>query len=135
VLNRLAAARMEADAGSDGALPGMGRRVPRAFVSLAGFAAAGLMCAVMVVGSVNHSRRYAPRQAPAPPTIPLAGTGVGAASAEHPGAPASAPVPAGPSARGHASQRGNHGRARIEPQARKAPGVAVPDPASRTPQN
>jgi hypothetical protein len=135
VLTRLAAARMGAESASDAALPGLRRRLPRALGPLLGFVSAGLVCAVIVSGSVSHSRHYKNGQIPALPVIPMSGTGVGAASAVRPGAPASAPVPAGPAARGHSSQRASHGRARIAPQSRRAPGVAVPDPASTTPQN
>lgn len=130
ILNRLAAARLQVDAS-----PSLPRRVPRVLASLFGFAFAGLTCAVIVGGSISHSRRYHPGTVPAPPALQLPGTGVGAASAVHPGAPASAPVPAGPAARGRSSHRGAQGRARIAPQARKAPGVAVPAPPSNTPQN
>jgi hypothetical protein len=130
ILNRLAAARLQVDAS-----PSLPRRLPRALAPLFGFAFAGLMCAVIVGGSISHSRRFHPGTVPAPPVLQLPGTGVGAASAVHPAAPASAPVPAGPAARGRSSHRAAQGRARIAPQARKAPGVAVPAPQSSTPQN
>jgi hypothetical protein len=130
ILNRLAAARLQVDAS-----PGFPRRLPRVLAPFFGFAFAGLMCVVIVGGSISHSRRYHPGTVPAPPALQLPGTGVGAASAVHPAAPASAPVPAGPAARGRSSHRAAQGRARIAPQARKAPGVAVPAPPASTPQN
>ena len=125
VLTRLAAARLQQD--PDPALAP--RRLPRVFAPFLGFVSAGLVCAVIVGGSVTHSR-HNHHAAPIVPILPMQGTGVGAASAIHPAAPASAPVPAGPASRGRTKQ----GRARIAPQARKAQGIAVPAPASRTPQ-
>jgi hypothetical protein len=65
----------------------------------------------------------------------LPGQGIGAASAVHPAAPASAPVPAGQGARGRSSRRSGPGRARIAPHTPKAPGVAVPAPSSNDSQN
>jgi hypothetical protein len=130
ILNRLAAARLQVDAS-----PAFPRRLPGVLAPIFGIALAVIMCAVIVGGSISHSRRYHPGTVPAPPVIQLPGTGVGAASAVHPGAPASAPVPAGPAARGRSSHRNTQGRARIAPQARKAPGVAVPAPPAGTPQN
>lgn len=97
-----------------------------------GFAAAGLVCAVIVVGSVDHGRR--PRHAPAPPALVMPGQGMGAASAVHAAAPASAPLSAGPNNHGRSTRRLSHPRAHIAPNARKANGVAVPaTPASPQP--
>lgn len=114
ILTRLAAARI--------AEPRAGWF--RYFRPALGFAAAGLMCAVVVVGSVEHVRR--PGHAPAPPVLTLPGQGMGAASAEHPAAPASAPLAAGPKDHGRSTHKLSHPRARIAPNARKANGVAVP---------
>lgn len=126
ILARLAAVRV----GSGGSVHGL-RRLPRFMVPLAGFASASLVCGVIVVASVNHSHRYHPGLV-APPILQMQGGGVGAAAAIHPAAPATAaPVPAGPTARGH-RKSAQHGRARIAPHAKKAPGVAVPAPV--TPQ-
>jgi hypothetical protein len=135
VLIRLAAARMGADAHSDTAAPGTRRGLPRVVRPLLGFATAGLACAVIVTGSIHHSRHDKSGQIVQPPVIQMPGTGVGAASAIRPGAPASAPVAADSGARGRSARRAAHGRARIAPQSRKAPGVAVPDPPTGNPQN
>jgi len=134
ILTRLAAQRSKLGA-LPGSLPSRApRRLQQIFVPVFGFASAVLMCAAIVGGSVSHSRRTPPGQV-APPVIHLPGTGVGAASAVHPGAPASAPVPAGPAARGRSVRHASPGRARIAPHAHKAPGVAVPLPESAAPQN
>lgn len=127
ILNRLAAARLSVNAA-----PSLMRR---ALAPLLGCAFAGILCVAIVGGSIRHSYRYHPGTATAPPVLQIPGTGVGAASAVHQAAPASAPVPAGPAARGRSTHRAAQGRARIAPQARKAPGVAVPAPPSSTPQN
>jgi hypothetical protein len=125
VLTRLAGARLQQNP-TPALVP---HRLPRVFAPFLGFVSAGLACAVIVGGSVTHSR-HNHHAAPIIPVLPMQSTGVGAASAIHPAAPASAPVPAGPASRGHAKQ----GRARIAPQARKAQGVAVPAPSSSSPQ-
>lgn len=127
VLHRLAAARLSVNLA-----PSLMRR---ALAPLLGCAFAAILCVAIVGGSISHSRRYHLGAVPAPPVLQLPGTGVGAASAVHQAAPASAPVPAGPAARGRSSRRAAQGRARIAPQARKAPGVAVPAPPSSAPQN
>jgi hypothetical protein len=95
--------------------------------------ALGLMTAcllgfVVVAGSVSHSRHIKSGQGSAQPPLVLTGQGIGAASAVHPAAPASAPVPAGQP--GRSARPSSPGRARIAPHARKAPGVAVPSPPS-----
>jgi hypothetical protein len=82
---------------------------------------------VVVAGSVSHSRRIRP-QLVAPPSLVLPGQGIGAASAVHPAAPA--PVPAGQP--GRSTRNSGPGRARIAPHTRKAPGVAVPAPPTKT---
>lgn len=125
ILTRLAAARMESNARR------FGIRVPRFVAPLAGFASAGLVCGVIVVGSVRHSHQVHPGAPAAPPVVLIQGAGVGAASAVHPANPGTAaPVPASPAARGRATHRTpQRGRARIAPHAKKAPGVAVPAPA------
>lgn len=89
-----------------------------------GFAAAGLLGAVVVVGSVDHARR--PGHAPVPVVPMVPGQGMGAASAVHPAAPASAPITAAPDHPGRSTRKLSHARARIAPNARKANGVAVP---------
>lgn len=127
ILTRLAAARMQGDA--EPSTTGFFRRLPRPLVPLLGFACASAMCAVIVVGSVDHSRRHPSNVVPPPPVLAVPGTGVGAASAMHPAAPATAPVPAGPVSRGRSTHRTAPGRARIAPHTRKAPGVAVPAPS------
>jgi len=122
ILTRLAAVRFEPAQSVHRLL-----RIPRFIVPLTGFASAGLVCGVIVVASVNHSHRYHPGLV-APPILQMQGGGVGAASAVHPAPPASAaPVPAGPAARGRSAHNSaQHGRARIAPHAKKAPGVALP---------
>jgi hypothetical protein len=80
-----------------------------------------------------HSRRIKPGQVVAPPVLVLPGNGIGAASAVHPAAPATAPVPAGQSSRGRSTRHSGPGRARIAPHSRKAPGVAVPAPSATNP--
>jgi hypothetical protein len=131
VLTRLAAARMQSGAGSSAKIVWW-RRLRRPVMPLMGFTCAGLLCAAIVAGSVSHSRHNQTGPVP-PPAIQMPGTGVGAASAMHPAAPASTPVPAGTSSRGRSSRHNNKGRARITPQAHKAPGVALPAPDSSTP--
>lgn len=128
ILNRLAAQRVRSEA-EPARSPWAARlrRIPRLPVQALGLATACLLGFVIVAGSVSHSRRIKPGQV-APPTLVLPGQGIGAASAVHPAAPATAPVPAGEP--GRASRRPEQGRARIAPHARKAPGVAVPAPAS-----
>jgi hypothetical protein len=128
ILHRLAAARTSAEPGRFV----LGRRVPRFVAPLAGFASAGLVCGVIVVGSVRHSHELHRAGEPAAvPVLPMQGGGVGAASAVRPADPGTAaPVPASPAARGKATHRtAQRGRARIARQAKKAPGVTVPVPA------
>lgn len=120
ILTRLAAARTAP------APPVWWRRYS---VPVVGFAAASVVCAVMVGGRVERSR-IAP--APAPPVLALPGQGVGAASAVHPAGPGAAPLPAGTLDRGRAIHRLAHGRARIAEHARKAKGVV---PMAAAPQN
>lgn len=129
ILHRLAAARTGADAGTARLVPG--RRVPRFVGPLAGFASAGLMCGVIVVGSVRHSHEHRAGEPPAPPVLQIQRGGVGAASAVRPADPGTAaPLPASPAARGRATHRtAQRGRARIPRQTKKAPGVTVPVPA------
>jgi hypothetical protein len=128
ILNRLAAERVKTDA-EPARSPWAARlsRIPRLPIQALGLVTACLLGFVIVAGSVSHSRRINPGQV-ATPTLVLPGQGIGAASAVHPAAPASAPVPAGEP--GRASRRSEQGRARIAPHARKAPGVAVPAPSS-----
>lgn len=125
ILTRVAAARMESPAGTARFwLRGM----PRFVAPLAGFASAGLVCGVIVVGSVRHSHQLRPGVPVPPPVLQIQGAGVGAASAVHPANPGTA-VPASPTARGRATHRtAQRGRARIAAHAKKAPGVAVPVP-------
>lgn len=131
ILTRLAAARLACQAdpvsGSRLAAP---RRLPRLALPVLGLASMGVLCAVIVGGSVSPSRRSAPLSAP--PVLQLPGQGIGAASAVRPAAPASTPVPADTPGRGRSAHRdAAHGRARIAPHARKAPGVVVPAPSTR----
>ena len=99
-----------------------------------GLITACLLGFVIVAGSVVHSRRIRPGVV-APPVLVLPGNGIGAASAVHPAAPASAPVPAGQGSRGRSARRSGPGRARIAPHSRKAPGVAVPAPSTNPSPN
>jgi hypothetical protein len=128
ILTRLAEVRTEATARA-----GAGSRLMRAAAPALGFVCATLLCAVIVGSSVRYSHRNHPAPVAGPPAIQMPGTGVGAASAVHPAGPASKPMPAGTAGRG--SRRTAQGRARIAAQARKAPGVAVPEPKTNTPQN
>jgi hypothetical protein len=98
-----------------------------------GLVTACLLGFVVVAGSVSHSRRMKPGQGAAPPPLVLPGQGIGAASAVHPAAPASALVPAGQP--GRSARSSSPGRARIAPHARKAPGVAVPSPPAGHPSD
>jgi hypothetical protein len=100
-----------------------------------GLVTACLLGFVIVAGSVMHCRRIKPGQVVAPPVLVLPSNGIGAASAVHPAAPASAPVPAGQGSRGRSARHSGAGRARIAPRSRKAPGVTVPAPSSNDPQN
>lgn len=130
ILTRLAEARSGADQPVRST-----HRVFRFMVPLAGIASASLVCGVIVVASVNHSHRPHPGMVAPPPILEMQG-GVGAASAVHPAPPASAaPVPAGPAARGRSTHKtAQHGRARIAPHAKRAPGVALPATPAGTPQ-
>jgi hypothetical protein len=134
ILTRLAAERLKMDAET---VPSTwAARLPRLPLRALGFATALLMGFVIVAGSVSHSRHIRPGQVVAPPSLVLPGQGIGAASAVHPAAPASAPLPA--EQPGRSSRRSGPGRARIAPHARKAPGVAVPAPPNKPssdPQN
>jgi hypothetical protein len=133
ILNRVAAERMTMQSAPDG-LPGLLRRMPRfagaavtaVFVCVAGTA--------IVVGSVDHSRGLHRAPAVAPPIPGLPGNGIGAASAVHPAAPVSVPVPASQSSRGRSSKAADHGRAKIKRHAHKAAGVAVPAPDENPPK-
>jgi len=126
ILNRLAAARVALES-KPSPMSWMGGRLPRYSRQALGAATACVLGFGIVAGSVSHSRRMG--HAAAPPPLPLAGQGIGAASAVHPAAPASTPAPAGEP--GRASRSSEHssdrGRARIAPHSRKAPG-AVPAP-------
>lgn len=130
ILSRLAQARAEGTVASGAR---RGPRLMRMAAPVLGFVCATLLCAVIVGSSVRFSHRNHPGPVAGPPAIQMQGTGVGAASAVHPAGPASTPIPAG--TRGRASRRTAQGRARIAPQARKAPGVAVPAPTANSPQN
>lgn len=133
ILNRLAAERMTTSAAPSG-FAALLHRMPRfagaaltaVFVCLAGSA--------IVIGSVQHSRGLHRAPVVAPPVPGLPGTGLGAASAVHPAAPASVPVPASQSSRGRSGRTADRGRARIQRHAHKAPGVAVPAPDQNSPK-
>lgn len=122
ILTHLAAARLAAEAG-----PRTSRRVlPHYAARVLGFLSVGILSVFIVGGSVRHSRRV-PAAVVAPPVLELPSSGLGAASAVHPAAPQSAPLPADGNARGRSARP--RGRARIAPHARKAPGVALPAPS------
>lgn len=145
ILSRLAAERKQRSA-DPGALSGFLRsgfsRVGfTTFGRLSRFSAPALGClgsllvaALIVTGSVSHSRRNLPSQGPVAPALHLPGSGVGAAAAAHAAGPSSAPIPAEKSANGRSGHRSARGRARIAPRAKKAQGVVVPNPPS-TPDN
>ncbi|HEY1807011.1 MAG TPA: hypothetical protein VGG42_00550 [Acidobacteriaceae bacterium] len=133
ILNRLAAERIHSETAPAGWAELL-HRMPRfagaalvaVFVCVAGSA--------IVIGSVDHSRglHHAPIVAPPVPGLP--GNGIGAASAVHPAAPVSVPVPATQSSRGRSGRSANHGRARIQRHAHKAAGIAVPAPVDNSPK-
>lgn len=135
ILNRVAAERM-ADAPSG--LAAWLRRMPR----FAGAALAAVFVCVMgtaiVIGSVDHSRGLHRTPLVAPPVPGLPGNGIGAASAVHPAAPTSVPVPATQASRGRsgrtADRTADRGRAHIKRHAHKATGVAVPAPDDNSPK-
>jgi hypothetical protein len=124
ILTRLAAARIADAQGS------RFTRWPRYARPALGFAAASLICGIVVVGSVDHARETRHGRAPAPPILLAPGQGMGAASAVHVAAPASAPLAAGPNDRGRSTHKLSHARAHIAPNVRKVHGVAVPPPAT-----
>lgn len=131
ILNRLAAERMSP---APSGLPGLLHRIPRfagAAVTAVFLCAAGT---AVVIGSVQHSKGLHRAPIVAPPVPGLPGNGLGASSAVQPAAPASVPVPASQSSRGRSSQTPDHGRARIQRHAHKAPGVAVPAPDEKSPK-
>lgn len=133
ILNRLAAQRVnmgDAPAGFAALLHRMprftGAALTAVFVCVAGSA--------IVIGSLDHSHGLHHAPVIAPPVPGLSGNGIGAASAVHPAAPVSVPVPATRSSRGRSSRTVDRGRARIQRHARKAPGVAVPSPDQNSPK-
>jgi len=133
ILNRLATERMGMEDTPAG-LSGLLRRMPR-------FAGAALtavfVCVVgsaIVIGSIDHSRGLHHAPVVAPPVPGLPGNGLGAASAVHPAAPVSVPVPASQSSRGRSRRAADRGRARIQRHAHKASGVAVPAPDENSPK-
>lgn len=136
ILTRLASERMKMEA-APARFPLLAHlgQLPRRSAPALGVVTACLLAFVIVAGSVSHSRKLHSGQIVAPPVLVLPGQGIGAASAVHPAAPASAPVPAGQGARGRSSRRSGPGRARIAPHTPKAPGVAVPAPSSNDSQN
>ncbi|MGA8531630.1 MAG: hypothetical protein WB622_18060 [Acidobacteriaceae bacterium] len=133
ILNRLAAERMAMEHAPSG-LGGLLQRMPR----FAGAAVAAVFVCVagtaIVIGSVDHSREMHHPLVVAPPVPGLSGNGIGTASAVHPAAPVSVPVPATQSSRGRSSRTPDRGRARIQRHAHKAPGVAVPAPTGNSPK-
>jgi hypothetical protein len=136
ILTRLASQRMKMESAPVRfpLLASLGRS-SRVSARALGLVTASLLAVVIVAGSVSYSRKLHSSQIVAPPVLVLPSNGIGAASAVHPAAPASAPVPAGQGARGRSTRRSGLGRARIAPHSRKAPGVAVPAPASDNSQN
>lgn len=133
ILNRLAAERIAFDDAPAG-LAALWRRMPRfagaaltaVFICVAGSA--------IVIGSLDHSRGLHHVPVVAPPIPGLPGNGIGAASAVHPAAPVSVPVPASQSSRGRSARTADRGRARIQRHAHKASGVAVPPPDQNSPK-
>jgi hypothetical protein len=87
-----------------------------------GLAAAALGCAVIVVGSVNHSRHMLPI-APGLQVPGITQPGVGAASGTR---VAPQPVTALPQDRPRSVREESNGRAAISPKVRKRAGIAVP---------
>jgi negative regulator of sigma E activity len=130
ILTRLAAERSAMEAHP--VRMGFFARMPGYAAPVLGMAIASLVCAVIVVGSVDHSRTL--HRTPAAPVLVLPGQGLGAASAVHPAGPATAPMMAGPASGGRFTRHMSHPRARIAPNAKKADGVAVPAPGTN-PQN
>jgi hypothetical protein len=132
ILNRLAAQRVVLES-KPLALFRLGR-LPRISRQVLGVTTACVLSFGIIAGSVSHSRRMG--HLAAPPVLPMAGQGIGAASAVHPAAPATTPAPAGDSGRASrspepsADQGRTQGRARIAPHSRKAPG-AVPAPPAK----
>lgn len=97
--------------------------VPRFAIA---FAAAGTVCAVIVAGSVSHSRHNLPVAPGLAPGLHFPGevqSGVGAASAAH---IAAQPVTALPKDRPRSVLKTENGRAVISPDAKRHKGVAVP---------
>lgn len=127
ILTRLAAERIAPRRANTG-LAALLHRMPR----FAGAAVTAVFLCVagsaIVIGSVEHSRSLHRPPVVAPPIPGLPGNGIGAASAVHPAAPASAPVLAAPTSRGRARPPATQGRAKIKRHAHKAPGVTVPPP-------
>jgi hypothetical protein len=133
ILNRLAAERI-AVASKPARIAWLNKvmgRSPRFSRHALGAASALALCFAIVAGSVNHSRRTS--HGVLPPPVPLAGQGIGAASAVHPAAPASTPAPAGEPGRASrsAERSPDQGRARIAPHSRKAPGAVPAPPAGK----
>ncbi len=124
ILNRLAAERIRME--SEPA-PSLWSRLPRFPKQALGLVTACLLGFVIVAGSVSHSRRMG--HGPVPPQPVLPGSGIGAASAVHPTAPASTPAPAGEP--GRAARSAQPGRARIAPHSRKAPGAVPAQPSNK----
>lgn len=135
VLTRLAAQRVNSDLKSS-TLPAFSRfgRIYRLSAPALCVASSCLVAAVIVAGSVSHSRRNLPPQIPVAPALHLPASGVGAASAAHAAGPSSAPIPAGKSQNGRSIRRSARGRARIAPRTKKPQGVVVPNP-SPVPRN
>ncbi|HTX42019.1 MAG TPA: hypothetical protein VMD25_09355 [Acidobacteriaceae bacterium] len=131
ILTRLAAERAAVEARP--VRMGLFARMSGFAAPVLGVATASLICAVIVVGSVEHSRTRHPGRV-APPVLVLPGHGLGAASAVHPAGPATAPLAAGPGSRGRFTRHLSHPRAHIAPNAKKADGVVVPAPETN-PQN
>lgn len=87
-----------------------------------GMVAAAMASAIIVVGSVSHSRHMLP-VAPGLHIPSASQPGVGAASAAH---VASQPVTSLPQDRPRSVRKTVNGRAVISPQAKKPAGIAVP---------
>lgn len=127
ILTRLAAARIQngIEASPAMAAPRTGRRLPRFATPVLGFLSVGLVCTVIIGGSVRYSRHRATAVVPAVPS--LSSGGMGTASAMQPAAPSS-PLAADAVQRGRASHHRRPGRARIAPHAHQHAGIALPNP-------
>jgi hypothetical protein len=136
ILTRLAAERLHQECAPARRfwLVSLQQRMPKRTAPALGFASAGLVCVILVAGSVRYSHRPHAEPVAVPAPLQMPSQGLGAASAEHPAAPASNPVAAAPTSRGRSARHTKHGRARVGRHAKTPEGVIVPVP-SAAPQN